>query len=173
MIRIVNPGARVNTPISISCWSSSWSTPQSLVSQGFPLRSSFCSSDRVLLDLLAWIQGRWTTAGLSRKTGNLLKLSAWPTCLTFSTVINENIDNRMFHKTDGSKRIRSVQFVLPLKRNILQMIFFNLCHLWSIRLFSQDILTFWLWETSGWVNLEEPRVNKISANAEAKWENFP
>lgn len=43
------------------------------------------------------------------KTVNLFKLSAWPIGLTFSIVMNENVDWRMFHKADNSKRIRKMQ----------------------------------------------------------------
>ena len=46
--------------------------------------------------------------------------------------------------------------------------FFYLCHLLPIRLFSQDILAFLLWETSGWVSMKEPRINKIPADAGAQ-----
>lgn len=68
--------------------------------------------------------------------------------------------------------MRSVQFVFAFKKKHITGFFFfflNLCHLWSIRLFSQDILAFWLWENSGWVNLEEPRVSKIPANTGTPW----
>lgn len=64
----------------------------------------------------------------------------------------------------------SVQFVFAFKKKHIYrtswfFFFFYLCHLWPIRLFSQDILAFFPWETSGWVNMEEPRVNKIPADA--------
>lgn len=56
----------------------------------------------------------------NRKTVNLFELSAWPICLTFSTVMNENVD-KMFHKMDNSKGIRKmqnkeVQFVFAFKK---------------------------------------------------------
>lgn len=59
-----------------------------------------------------------------RKTVNLFKLSAWPICFTFSTVMNENRDKKMFHKMGNSKRIRKMQnkevcdLFLLLKRSI-------------------------------------------------------
>lgn len=116
------------------------------------------------------------------KTVNLFKLSAWPIGLTFSIVMNENVDWRMFHKADNSKRIRKMQneevcnlFLLlkSLLQTFLIFFFLYLCHLWPIRLFSQDILAFLLWETSGWVSMEEPRINKIPADAGAQWEGSP
>lgn len=63
-----------------------------------------------------------------------------PFTLTFSTVMNENADNRVFHKTDNSKRVRKTRnrevcrLFLLLKRSVVQnflgfVLFFYLCHL--------------------------------------------
>ena len=85
---------------------------------------------------------------------------------------------------DNSKRIRKMQnkevcnLFFAFKKLITELrdfffFFFYLCHLWPIRLFSQDILAFLLWETSGWVSMKEPRINKIPADAGAQWEDSP
>lgn len=93
--------------------------------------------------------------------------------------MNENVDNRMFHKTDNSKRLRKTQnkevgnFFLLLKSNILQnfltffFFFFTSVICDPFACSAKIFWRFFLWETSGWVNMEEPRVNKIPADAGA------
>lgn len=157
----------------LKCPSRSW----------FPM-ASLCgplSAAEATFSLICWPGFREEKLQLvwNRKTVNL-NFQHDPFASLFSTVMSENRENRMFHKKDNSERIRKMQntevcnLFLFLKWSILQnfmIFFFYLCHLWPIRLFSQDILAFILWETSGWVNMEEPRVNKIPADAGAQWED--
>lgn len=103
-----------------------WTSPQVRVSRGFSCRP--LSAAQATFSLISWPGFRGDERQLvwNRKTINLFKLLAWPICLTFSTVMNENVDNRMFHKTDNSKRLRKTQnkevgnLFLLLKSNILQ-----------------------------------------------------
>lgn len=103
----------------------------------------------------------------------------------FSTAMNENVDNRMFHKADNSKRTRKTQnremcdLFLLLKRSILQNFLVLFCCFFTSVIcdpFACAAKIFWrffLWESSGWVRVEEPRVNKIPADAGAEGEGSP
>lgn len=117
----------------------------------------------------------------NRKTIHLCRLSEWPIHLTFSTEMNENVDN----KTDNSRRTRKIQnremcdLFLLLKRSISQN-FLVLCFCFFTSVicdpFACAAKIFWrfsLWESSGWVRVEEPRVNKIPADAGAQGEGSP
>lgn len=120
----------------------------------------------------------------NRKMINLGRLAEWPTRLTFSTAMNENVDNRMFHKTVNSKTARKTQnremcaLFLLLKRSILQNFLVLLCFFTSVICdpFACAAKTFWhffLWESSGWGRVEKPRVNKIPADAGAEGGGSP
>lgn len=134
---------------------------------------SVSSSIHILLDFGPGFSEDRLQLVWNKETVNLFKLSAWPTCL-FPLWWMKIQTTECFTRQNAKRiRMRSVWYVLVFKKETNYRPFFELLSSVIHHPFSQDILAFWLWETSGWVILEKLRVSKIPADARSKQEIFP
>lgn len=134
---------------------------------------SVCSSIHILLDFWLNFRGDGLQLVWNRKTVNLFKLSGWPICLSPLQWMKIQTTECFTRQNAKRIRMRSVWYVLAFKKETLQAFFFKPLSSVIYHPFSQNILAFWLWETSGWVILEKLKVSKIPADARAKQENSP